>query len=136
MPEELKPETRKRWIFKSKYDFTLVLRPSTRRIVKDQYGIETAIPVKPIKVVFVKNTLEVNDQLALYHDVTPEFLVELLTHQPRYAGRNFTRGGDYSLIESPEAPADDKGKDIAKAMDKLAEEREPKVVQGPRRASK
>lgn len=93
----------KKWVYKSNWDCTLVVKPTTKKGVYDNVGnMIQAITVQPIKLYFKNGgMLVVDENLAKFHGVTVKDLVKLIELQ-----NDFNR--KFWLIQSPDYAADEK----------------------------
>jgi len=86
----------KKWVYKSNWDFTLVIKPTTKTGVPDgQGGLSHVITVKPVKVPFVNGTLVVNEAMAKRFGYPIETIVQWIEMQ-------HTFGKHYFLAQSPD----------------------------------
>jgi len=85
----------RKWVYKSNWDFTLVIKPTTKTGVPDgQGGLAQVITVKPVKVIFNNCTLVVNEALAKRHGYPMETIVKWIEMQPTF-------NKHYFLAQSP-----------------------------------
>ncbi len=117
------------WIYKSKYDFVLVLKPTTKRGVPDfQGGYSHLVTERPIKVRFVNGTAVLNDNFARKVDKPLSYLVKLMEEQPGY-------DRDFVLVESPTFKGNERTKKIAAEAERAAKRRRTRVIHGARTTS-
>lgn len=119
MPEE------KKWVYKSNWDFTLVIKPTTKTGVPDgQGGLSHVITVKPVKVPFVNGTLVVNEAMAKRFGYPIETIVEWIEMQ-------HTFGKHYFLAQSPDMSLTKEEVQIMEEeVQKARRGRPPKVTHG------
>lgn len=117
--------TEKQWIYRASWDHTLVIKPSVRKVVSDNLGNNQLFTEKPVKVVFIRKKLVVNEALAKRYGLPIETLVQWIEMQPSF-------GGKFFLVSSPDKPAT---KEKIKEIDEKLTPG-PKVVHGPRATNK
>lgn len=115
----------KKWTYKSKTDFTLIVRPTIHERRIDSTGGIYDVPIKPIKVKFIQNTFILTESVAKKFGCSAEDIALMLKESP-FNGRNF------KLVEEPDIPSTDEQKSFAKQADDLAETQGPIVTQGAR----
>ena len=111
----------RQWIYRASWDHTLVVKPTTRKLVSDKFGNSHTYSEKPIKLVFLDKKLVINEALAKRHDLPLETLVDWVEKCSSFGGRFF-------LVSSPDKPAT---KDEMKKVDDKLKSK-AKVLHGPR----
>lgn len=115
------------WVYKSQHPFTLVIKPTTRRNARDQYGNETVLVEKAKKVVFRNCFLVVNDGLSHELDLPKETIVEWVEAQPPFGKR-------FWLVSSPDKKV---SKEVAGEIEEAGKsDSKVKVIHGPRKTGR
>lgn len=117
----------RKWVYKSNWDFTLVIKPTTKTGVPDgQGGLSHVITVRAVKVPFVNCTLVVNEAMAKRFGYPVETLVKWIEMQ-------HTFGKHYFLVQSPNMSLTKEEVEVMEEEIKVARRgHPPKVSQGAR----
>jgi hypothetical protein len=110
------------YIYKSKHDFTLVLRPGRGSRGSDGGWIPGE---RGKKVAFIRGTLQVDEHLAKHLGTSIGEIVKMLEESPSF-------GSEFKLFSSPTKEPTDDEKEAAQKAAAMAKKKEVKVVSGAR----
>jgi len=120
----------RKWVYRSGWDFSLVIKPSQTKLVHDGHGHSQMFTEKGIKVHFTDGFLVVNEPLARHLNLPMETIVKWIGLQSDFGKR-------FHLIESPTMAVDQATKEkIEKDIVEAKQMKAIKVVQGARSTDK
>lgn len=115
---------KKRWVYRSGWDFTLSIKPAQKKHVSDKFGNNQVFTEKGVRVKFVGGFLVVDESLSKNLNLPMETIVKWVEMQPQF-------NGHYYLIESPGMAVNEKEKEKIEVSLALKTKKAP-LVQGPR----
>ena len=87
------------FVYRSGWPFKLTIKPTSKRLTRDQHGNETVFVENVKQVPFTNCFLVVNDALSKSLGLPKETIAEWVQGQPSFGKR-------YWLVSSPDKPAD------------------------------
>lgn len=117
---------KKRWIFKSLSNMTLVVRPRKTKYVYGKAGeVLDTFKTTPIRAIFEHGTFELNEGVKRNYGIPIEDVATLMIENPMH-------GKSYKLVWGPDFEPDEGLLDYAERADGVASRRQPRLSQGVR----